>query len=160
MGWFRKFIDEVKDEYNRIHEQEKTKQENIQKNLDIIKNIQKNLDMQQDTMRQTAEHITTSIALANLGAEKYGNPTISYGGKKYNSTMVLKAFEDKVRLNLDEITICKMMYFKLKDHVEQLQPVDEYGDHIRSEDEALNKYLLFASLHVMRLEKLIEKTSR
>lgn len=111
-------------------------------------------------LQELKNHITTNIALANLGAEKYGNPTIKYKGIIYNSTGLLKILEKQLYLDDDDLIACKMMYYKLKEHVEKLQPVDEYGNIVLSQDEALNKYLLYASLHVKRLEKLIENNSK
>ena len=86
MGWFKKFIKEIKDEWQRINTDGTTNTNEIDvgKAIEDIKSeIDKQLDNDEvNTVRQAMINYT---ALVNLGIERYGMPIIVYGGRKYTA---------------------------------------------------------------------------
>lgn len=152
MGWLRKFIGEVKDEWNR--------QESMDKNMEIIKN--------------SVDTVSTLMANVSLGMKRYNTPTVrflnykqgSYGDRTYNSSQLLSVLESKNKrrpLIVNEVAVCKQMKMLLEEHMEKLGLVDEHGNWkllFSIEDEVLRDYALHIRTDIRRLEKLIENNTK
>ena len=167
MGWFRKFIDEVKAEWHRMEEEEeKAKQENERIRQESMK---KNEKIIQESFKESMDIISTRIALANIGEERYGRPKVyytdykqgSYGKRYYNSTQLLNLLEgrNKIRpLTVDEVAICKTMKMLLEEQMQKLGLIDENGEFVYIiDDEVLESYATFIRMDYRRLEQLIKK---
>lgn len=140
-------------------EQERIRQECMEKNEKII----------QESFKESMDIISTRIALANIGAERYGRPTVyytnykqgSHGKRYYNSTQLLNLLEgrNKIRpLTVDEVAICKTMKILLEEQMQKLGLIDENGKFVYiTDDEVLESYATFIRMDYRRLEQLIKK---
>ena len=162
MGWFKKFIGEVKTEWERINTvEEKVVEEDKHDNNNKLEekiNELKN-EMVTEEMIEVKQHITNKLALVNIGVERYGRPTITYKGKKYNAKILLNLTQDKDILTMDEIIMCKMMVFKINEQIDEIAKRDEDGEILRyTDDEVLDAYLTMARSDVYRLEYVLKNT--
>lgn len=147
MAWFKKFVEEVKTEWKRINTiEEKAIEENKQQELEESK------------VNEIKHHIANKIALANIGIERYGRPTITFKGKSYNAKTLLKLVEHKDNLTTDDMIMCEMMIFKINEQIDEIAKRDEYGNILRDTDDAvLDAYLMFAKNELIRLKWSLEK---
>ena len=161
MAWFKKFVEEVKTEWKRINNVEENKHGNSnelkEKLIELENEIKKELVTEE--MIELQQHITNQLALANIGVERYGRPTITYKGKKYNAKILLNLTQDKDILTMDEIIMCKMMVFKINEQIDEIAKRDEDGEILRyTDDEVLDAYLIMARSDVYRLEYVLKNT--
>ena len=179
MGWFKNFVDGLKDAWNELDKQreEERKQEEIERKKQFVANVglglkfediynedgtykeeQEQEQLTDEREQQLKQNITNKLALANLGVERYGRPTIIYKGKTYNSKMLLNLLDNKNNLTMDDIIMCKMMIFKIKEQIDMIAKRDEDGEILRhTDDEVLDTYLMFARNDVCMLEYLLKK---
>ena len=161
MGWFKKFVREIKTEWERINSVEENKYGNSnelkEKLIDLENEIKKELVTEE--MIELKQHITNKLALVNIGVERYGRPTITYKGKKYNAKILLNLTQDKDILTMDEVIMCKMMVFKINEQIDEIAKRDEDGEILRyTDDEVLDAYLSMARSDVYRLEYVLKNT--
>ena len=161
MGWFKKFVREIKTEWERINSVEENKHGNSnelkEKLIDLENEIKKELVTEE--MIELKQHITNKLALVNIGVERYGRPTITYKGKKYNAKILLNLTQDKDILTMDEVIMCKMMVFKINEQIDEIAKRDEDGEILRyTDDEVLDAYLSMARSDVYRLEYVLKNT--
>jgi hypothetical protein len=98
-----------------------------------------------------------NIALVNLGIERYGMPTITYGGRKYTAkalhTLIIK--KDRYSITDDEKVMCKMMAYKINEVFDKLTTRDEDGYiNKHTGDEVLDKYLVFLNIWLHTFERV------
>lgn len=156
MGWFKKFIKEIKDEWQRINTDGTTNTNEIDvgKAIEDIKSeIDKQLD--NDEVNTVRQAMINNTALVNLGIERYGMPIIVYGGRKYTAkalhTFIIK--KDRDSITDDEKVMCIMMIHKINEFIDKLTTRDEDGYiNKHTGDEVLDKYLVFLSILLYRFE--------
>lgn len=175
MGWFKNFVDGLKDAWNELDKRQE--EERRQKEIECKKHLVASLGIKFEDIynedgtykeeqeqltdereQQMMQHVTNKLALANLGVERYGRPTITYKGKTYNSKMLLNLLDNKNNLTTDDMVMCKMMIFKINEQIDMIAKRDEDGEILRhTDDEVLDTYLVFARSDVCRLEYLLKK---
>ena len=146
MGWFKKLF------FNEEHREE----QHDEKVEEVLKDIAK-------TTTDLKKNLSTSLAYANIGAQKYGRPTMWYKGKKYNSSLLIQEMEHKTFLTIDELTACKTMKILLEEQMKELGLVDEYGNPIllfEIEDEVLKNYGYSTRGHISMLNNIITKAEK
>lgn len=177
MRWFKNFVNGLKDAWDDLDKQQEEakrqaeiehkkhlvaslgiKFEDIYNEDGTYKEEQEQKQLTDECEQQMVQHVTNKLALANLGVERYGRPTITYKGKTYNSKMLLNLLDNKNNLTMDDMIMCKMMIFKIKEQIDMIAKRDEDGEILRhTDDEVLDTYLTFARSDVCRLEYLLKK---
>ena len=175
MGWFKNFVNGLKDAWNDLDKQqeEAKRQAEIEHKKHLVASLgikfediynedgtykEEQEQLTDECEQQIKQNITNKLASANLGIERYGRPTITYKGKTYNSKMLLNLLDNKNNLTMDDVIMCKMMIFKIKEQIDMIAKRDEDGEILRhTDDEVLDTYLMFARNDVYRLEYLLKK---
>ena len=151
MGWFKKLF--FNEEHREEQHDEKVEEALKDELEEALKGIAK-------TITDLKKDLSTSLAYANTGAQKYGRPTMWYKGKKYNSSLLIREMEHKTFLTIDELTACKTMKILLEEQMKELGLVDEYGNQIllfEIEDEVLKNYGHYTRGHILMLNNIITK---
>ena len=148
-----KQVDTNKQEFAIDKEVEKA-EEVEEKVKDIKADLNKQLDDDEvlNSYRQAMIH---NIALFNLGIERYGMPTITYGGRKYTAKALHSFVINKNYITDDEKVMCKMMAYKINEVFDRLTTRDEDGYiNKHTGDEVLDKYLVFLSTWLYTFERV------
>ena len=154
MAWFKKFIGEIKDEWKRMNSIEKQDSNEDKSVLDLFELEEE----EKERMNQIRHNIANKVALANMGVERYGAPTITFKGKSYNAKTLLRLVEHKDNLTIDEMAMCEMMIFKINEQIDRIAERDEDGYVIKhTGDEVLDMYLTFITTDIYRLERILKQ---
>lgn len=145
MGWFKKFCKEVKTEWERIGSVQKQEVEIKEETVD------------EDEVNALKQAIINNVAMINIGIERYGMPTIKYGGKIYTAKSLQSQLMRKDSFTDDEKVMCKMMIYKIDELFNKLTTRDEYG-YINKDtgDEILDKYLRLLSTYLYTFKRVLE----
>ena len=141
MGWFKKFIDEVKAEWNK---QNTSTNEQTQSLFS---------EEQLQEIKRARQNTIDWCAKANYGVQKYGMPKIG----NIVIHQWLKHNEDRTDFSFDELAKCKTMYFIVRDWIHDLEEYDEHGNRIRTEDEILRTYLSAMYGDLYRLQNILKE---
>lgn len=105
--------------------------------------------------KQQKDHISTQLALANIGLQRYGNPKIVYKGKSYHASQLIKVLEKQQPLSLEDLVTCKTIKYLLEEKLNELGVADNY----EIEDEVLRAYATVLRQDICRVKYLIKKSN-
>lgn len=156
MGLFKKFIDEVKAEWNRQQELIKEKEKTPTANSLLTAN---SLFSEEQLKEMEAVRIASLnwCAKANAGAQRYGMPKIG----KVDIHTWIKHNENKTSFTTDELMYCKTMYLILDEWINNLVPRDEDGFRWSRniQDQVLKTYIGALQADLWRLEKILKNNN-